>query len=247
MPWGRATSCKQHTGQHGASRTSDATRVFTHCPSQTTQRACLAGRPGCTVPPCDRLHVTQGLPSSGGLCPVPTLGSRLARTAQVQVQVQVHADSVRRWCGRDAGTCVCGCGCVRVCVCLCGQGRVGSSPLGGVDGASGLALCVNSLRRRGHVQFRAGGRGVVVQSIGSAVGGRGGGHGWSVAAAVQVDNNACTGTSSVDRARQVPGGGRGAGARKTTAARRGGMIWDALSGTAGQARSTPATRPGRRR
>lgn len=49
------------------------------------------------------------------------------------------------------------------------------SPLGGVDGAGGLARCVNGFGRRGHVQFRArvgGGRG---QSIGSAGGGRGGG------------------------------------------------------------------------
>ena len=44
----------------------------------------------------------------------------------MQVQVQVHADSVRRWCGRDAGTCVCVCVCVYVCVCLCADkaGRV---------------------------------------------------------------------------------------------------------------------------
>jgi hypothetical protein len=123
MPWGRATSCKQPTGQHGASssRTSDATRVFRHssdCPSQTTQRACLAGRPCCTVPPCDRLHVTQGLPSSGGLYPVPMLGSRLARTVPVQVQVRgrVHADSARRWCAWGAGR---GDRCVCVCVFLC--------------------------------------------------------------------------------------------------------------------------------
>jgi hypothetical protein len=237
MPWGRATSCTQHTGQHGASLLERMTQhESSHGPSQTTQRACLAGRPCCTVPPCDRLHVTQGLPSSGGLYPVPMLGSRLART--VQVRVRVHADSARRWCARGAGTGV------FVCVYVCGQDRAvaESSPLGGVDGASGLALCVNSLCRRCHVQFRAGGRGVVVQSIGSAVGGRGGGHGWSVAAA--LDNNARTGTSSVDRARQMPGGGKGCGENNSGRARRDAM--GALSSTAGQASSTPATRPGRR-
>lgn len=54
-----------------------------------------------------------------------------------------------------------------------------SLPLTAVYRASGLALCVNAFASRAHLQLSASGGGRA-QSIGRAIGGRGGsGHGWA--------------------------------------------------------------------
>lgn len=126
---------------------------YTGVEQPNTTGAAIGGQRCCTVAPCDCSHVAPG--NSSGRDD----GAASAQSVVRQASAAVRDTGGMR--GRRSKHMV----------------RSLSLPLTTVDGAAGLALCVEDLASRAHLQLSARGRGGRVQRIEGAVRSRGSGHG----------------------------------------------------------------------
>jgi hypothetical protein len=117
----------------------------------------IGGLPCCTVPPCERGHVA----------PTDATGHECSPRSSRSVAGQGDAATGAAVAGRRHGGRL-----------WLGAKQIKTSlPLTTVNRASGLALCVQDLAGRAHLQLSARGGGGRVQSIGGAIRGCGSGHG----------------------------------------------------------------------